>query len=328
MPASTRAHIGWFSLALASIAAGLAGSRGGAEDAKPSDKLVSGIDKAGFDESVNAADDFFRHVNGGWLAKKEIPPDRTVSGSFVDLAEQAETSLRAIAEEASAKSDDAPGSEIAKIGDLYSSFMNEASVERLGLLPIVEDLDRVTAIRDKRGLVAALALLGRGGVSGAFGVNVAPDAKKSDENIIYFSQAGLGLPDESYYREAAFAKVRAAYIGHIENMFTLAERPEPKASAEKVMALETKLAAKHWDRVKNRDRTLTYNKMDRKTLANLTPGFDWDAWFEAGGAGEVGVLIVRQPSYFQASHRSSMTFRSRTGRPGCRGTSCVRIRRS
>lgn len=262
-------------------------------------ELISGIDKSGFDEKASPADDFFRYVNGAWLDKKEIPPDRTVAGSFVDLAELAETNLRAIAEEASAKSDDAPGSELRKIGDMYASFINEALVERLGLLPIAEDLDKVAAIQDKKGLAAALAEFERTGVAGAFDLRVAPDAKKSDEYIIHLSQSGLGLPDESYYRDPAFAKLRAAYVQHIENMFTLAERPEPKPAAEAVMALETKLAAKHWDRVKNRDRTLTYNKMDPQALAELAPGFDWIAWFRTAGADEVGAVIVREPSFFQ-----------------------------
>src|SRR4051812_8725816 len=93
----------------------------------------SGIDRSTFDPAVRPQDDLFRHVNGAWLAKAEIPADRAVYGSFVQLVEKAEADLRAIIEKAAADSGNPPGSDAQKIGDLYVSYMDEARADRLGL---------------------------------------------------------------------------------------------------------------------------------------------------------------------------------------------------
>ena len=110
---------------------------------------------------------------------------------------------------------------------------------------------------------------------------VATDAKQSDRDIVYLSQGGISLPDESYYRDPKFQPIREAFVAHVAKMFALAGRPEPAAAAKQVMDLETRLAKNHWDRVKSRDQTLTYNKKDRAALDALTPGFDWAAYFDA-----------------------------------------------
>jgi putative endopeptidase len=69
------------------------------------------------------------------------------------------------------------------------------------------------------------------------------------------------------------------------------------------MALETRLAAAHWDRVKDRDVTLTYNKLDRAGLDALTPGLSWSAWLAGAGVPEeaFAALVVREPSYLEAA---------------------------
>src|SRR5262249_34078163 len=105
---------------------------------------------------------------------------------------------------------------------------------------------------------------------------------------------------ESYYREAKFKDIREKYRAHVERMLGLAGIAQPKEAAARVMAVETELAKHHWDRVRNRDRTLTYNKKNRKELDALTPGFDWSAYFQSFGARGIDEVIVRQPDYFTA----------------------------
>jgi putative endopeptidase len=260
----------------------------------------SGIDPSGFDRSVRPQDDFFRYVNGGWIARTEIPADRPLYGSFVELLDKSEADLRAIIEEAAAKTSEAPGSEVRKIGDLFASFMDEDRANRLGKKPIEGDLARIDAIHDKAGLTRVLADLQREGGTGLFGAFVTTDAKRSDQYILYLNQGGLGLPDESYYRDPKFKPIREKYETHIAKLLELAGVPNPKEAAARVMAVETSLAKHHWDRVKNRDRTLTYNKKDRQALEEISRGFDWTAWFEGYGAKDVGEVVVRQPAFFTA----------------------------
>ncbi|WP_351061325.1 hypothetical protein, partial [Psychrobacter sp. TB20-MNA-CIBAN-0197] len=44
-----------------------------------------GIELENMDKSVRAQDDFYYHVNGQWLAKTEIPGDKSNYGSFSQL---------------------------------------------------------------------------------------------------------------------------------------------------------------------------------------------------------------------------------------------------
>jgi putative endopeptidase len=253
----------------------------------------------GFDTSVRPQDDFFRHVNGGWIASTEIPPDRPAFGSFFQLRDKSESNSRAIIEEAAA-SDSPVGSEARKIGDLYKSFTNEARAEQLGKKPIEADLGRVDGIAEKSAVIPTIASFQREGVTGLFVAFVSNDFKKSDEYILYLNQSGLSLPDEAYYRDDKFKPIREKFLAHVEKIFELAGISDAKAEAAKVMSVETALAKNHWDRVKSRDRTLTYNKMDRTALNSLSPGVDWNAWFSAFGDAKIDNVVVRQPDYFKA----------------------------
>ena len=178
--------------------------------------------------------------------------------------------------------------------------MDEKKIEELGLEPIRGDLVRIDAVNDKPGFVRLVAELQRQGAGGLFRLYVAPDAKQSDREIIYLAQGGISLPDESYYRDPKFQPIRDAFVLHVQRMFALAGRPDPAAAAKQVMDLETRLAKSHWDRVKSRDQTLSYNKKDRAALDALTPGFDWSTYFDAAGARDLSEVIVRQPDFFAA----------------------------
>jgi len=250
---------------------------------------------------VRPQDDLFRYVNGNWLDTAEIPADRAVYGSFHVLADAAEQNLRTIVEEAAGSSAPA-GTPLRKVGDLYASFMDETRVDALGMSPIAGLLAEVEAVTDRPGLVAVLGRLHRLGISGAFTLWVDTDARDSRRYLPYLQQGGLGLPDESYYREESFAEIRTAYREHLTRMHDLAGLPDPGGRAERVIALETRLAAAHWDRVTNRDALKTYTLVDAAGLAELTPGFDWTVWAKAVGAadGALDHVVVRQPDYLAA----------------------------
>jgi putative endopeptidase len=272
-----------------------------AADVRPA-ATRSGIDLKEGDPKIRPQDDLYRHVNGKWLAEAVIPPDRSSDGAFYKLRDQAEADLRVIIEEAAAKSDSTP--EARKVGDLFASYLDEKSVEARGLKPIADELALVDSVTDKAGLLKVMGTLQRTGVDGLFGLYVDTDAKKSDRYIVYLNQGGLGLPDEAYYRDAKFEPIRKAYSPHIKTMFELSDQAEAAAATEKVMALETLLARGHWDRVKSRDDTLTYNKVDRDALAKLAPGIDWGVWLGAIGAGDVQELVVRQPDFLTAAGKA------------------------
>ncbi|WP_112246189.1 M13 family metallopeptidase [Kribbella monticola] len=264
--------------------------------------MTAGVEFNDLSTTVRPQDDLYRHTNGPWLDRTEIPADKAIYGAFHALWDTAELDVRAIVEKA-AKAGHPEGSEARKIGDLYQSFMDEERIESLGATPIADQLDVVASAKDLNGFLEALGKLELQGVPGLFYYGVDADAKKSDEYIVHVMQGGLSLPDESYYRDDKFADERTAYVAHVTRMLELAGLPDPAGAAERIMALETRLAAAHWDRVKDRDVTLTYNKLDRAGLDELTPGFDWSVWLAGAGVPESAFasLIVREPSYLTAA---------------------------
>jgi putative endopeptidase len=257
------------------------------------------IDTAQIDPEIRVQDDLFRHVNGPWLRTAEIPADRATAGAFVSLFDEAEKKVREIIEGCR----DNPGDddEVRKIGDLYASFMDEERVEELGATPLEPELAQVDAISDVATLVRALGTLERSGVSGVFGLYIAPDRGRPDRYVAHLVQAGIGLPDESYYTGDDFAAVRSAYVDHLATMFGLAGLDEPEARAARVMELETKIASHHWDRVACRDAVKTYNLVDHDGLQQLLPPFDVSAWAEAARipAAAVAEVVVAQPTYLE-----------------------------
>ena len=263
--------------------------------------MRSGIDTSALDPAVRPQDDLFGHVNGTWLATTDIPRDRGRYGTFDMLREQAEEHVRAIVEEVASGSP-APGTVAAKVGDLYASFMDEDRVESLGVEPLREDLERISGVRDAADVVRLLGSLGRQGVTGFVIPFVNTDSGDPDRYVVYLEQSGLGLPDESYYRGDEHADVRAAYVAHVGRMLTLAGWPGGGAEAERVMALETRIASGHWDKVTNRDPVRTYTLLDRQGLAELGPGIDWTAYLDALGAPPAAFhdVVVRQTDHIRS----------------------------
>jgi putative endopeptidase len=260
----------------------------------------SGLDLRWVDAGIKPQDDLFGHVNGTWLRNHRIPDDRAQDGAFRDLRDRAEEDVRAIIEEASASD---TGSR--RIGDLYTSFMDVERIESAGVEPLRPLLAEVADATDRAGLAAVLGRRQREGLAALFGASVSTDAKDSTRYLAHLSQSGLGLPDEAYYREDAYADIRAAYLVHLARLAELVGLPEPAALADTVLELETALARVSWDRVTNRDAEKTYTLLTLRELREHAPEFDWDSWLAGLGAPESALdeVVVRQPSFVAAAAR-------------------------
>src|SRR5262249_6408416 len=162
--------------------------------------INSGIDLSNVDSAARPQDDLFGHVNGRWLAEYEIPPDRAVDGAFRTLFDRAEEQVRDLITGA-ADSNPQPSTDEQRIGDLYASFMAEDAVTRVGLAPLHEELESIDAAHDAVALSAVVGRLQRTGAGGGAAAYVDTDSKDSTRYLLHVSQSGLGLPDESYYRD-------------------------------------------------------------------------------------------------------------------------------
>lgn len=263
--------------------------------------LTSGITFDNMDKNVRPQDDFYLYVNGGWMNTAEIPGDRTNIGAFYDLRENARDDVKVIIEDLSATPNLADGTDEQKVADLYRSFMDVATLNKLGIAPIQADLDKIAALKDKNELTAFFGenQANGGGTPLAFYVEI--DAKNSSRYATHIWQYGLSLPEKDYYfnQEERFVNIRKAYVEHIERMYDLAGLPNAKANAEAVLALETKIAEKHWDVVETRDSTKTYNLYQVADLDELAPDINWQGYLAALGGDKQTDIIINQPSYIQ-----------------------------
>jgi putative endopeptidase len=283
----------------------------------PPKVLVSGIDKSNFDPAVRPQDDLYKAINGAWLTKTEIPADKSNYGSFTQLDDAAEEQLKEIIEKAAAKPNKAAGSDEQKVGDFYTAFMDDKKADELGTKPVDAMLAKIDAIKSTAELPALLAEFLKEGVNGPLGGLVNQDAKDSTKYAVYFLQNGMiGMPDRDYYlsKDDKFAKLRAAYQAHVTNLLTMVGDKAAAANAKAVLAMETKIAEKHWTRVDSRDDEKTYNKYEVDKLNALTPGFDFAAFVKAGGVND-STVIVAQPSAYtafadQMAHQSLFTIKA------------------
>ena len=258
--------------------------------------LTSGIDITSLNPLVRPQDDLFRHYNGKWLDSYQMPEDRSSDGIFRKLHDAAEAQVREIIESSQGSG------EAQKIGDLYKSFMDTAAIAARGLTPITADLARIDSVTTLTEFISVMASLELRGIGGIFGAAIYPDAMDSDTNILYLGQGGLSLPDESYYREEQFAPIRSAFLTHVEKICALVGISDGARVAAEVLALETLIAKHHWDQVKDRDATLTYNKFSRAELEALAPQLLFDTWATHAQvpAKAFESAVVCEPSFFQS----------------------------
>ena len=271
--------------------------------------------REGMDLSVRPQDDLFGHVNGRWLAETEIPSDRSSWGPFVALSDAAEQHVREIIEELAAggptdAADPSAADEARKIGDLYTSFMDTERIAALGLTPVQPLVEAIGGLRDLRDLAAFLGESERIGSHGVFGSYVDNDDKDSERYLVNFVQGGLGLPDESYYREDKHAETREKYLAYLTRLLELGGTGadwlgDPAAAARTVLDIDTRIAKGHWERAETRDVQRTYNLHTLEQLRTLVGPFDLDVYVTnlSGGAKSAEELLaevnVRQPSFFE-----------------------------
>jgi predicted metalloendopeptidase len=263
--------------------------------------LKSGLDPSGFDKSVRPQDDLFRYVNGTWLTKTEIPADRPVYGTFVQLDEKAEADLYALIEELAGDRNKKPGSTAQQVGDFYASFTNEAKLHALGadpLKPHFAEIDRIKTTTEFAELVGRLSVIGLPGPIGGF---IEADAGDPTKVALYLGQGGTALPDRDYYLkdDPKFVETRAKYQEYLQKVFTLAGRPRAAEDAKAVLDLETELAKIQWTQVESRDAVKTYNKYPVTKLVAEMPGFDWTAWAKPQGIEKASEWVIAQPSFFK-----------------------------
>ena len=251
-----------------------------------------GVDLGAMDKRFEPGDDFFCHVNGAWYANFEMPDDKTRYGSFTLLRDKSEARVKTIIDELAAAAPD-PTTLEGKIAAVYNAYTDTDAIEAAGMAPVQPYLDRIEAIETREDLAKIFAAVG---FSSPIGGGVSIDAKKTDENIFYISQSGLGLGDRSYYLndDGKNSDIRKGYVEFLTIMLKEAGYDDPSDAAARVLALETEIAKAHWDRTMNRNRDLTYNKLSRDDLIALGGDFPVATMLSEFGLDEQEFFVVSQ----------------------------------
>lgn len=281
-------YVSVLALALATVACN--GKKDGA--------LSGGIDVANLDKTVSPKTDFYQYACGGWMKTHPLTDEYGRFGSFDLLAENNRTQLHGLIKGLATQQQE-PGSIGQKIGDLYNMAMDSTKLNADGMKPMKPMLDKVAAVKDRKGLTVLAAEMTRQGLGAYFNLFIGADEKNSSMNIVQAFQGGLGLGDRDYYLsdDAHNKDIRAKYEAHIARMFRLAGYEEEQAvkAAGQAMAVETDLAKAAYDRVKARDPQANYHKMTVAELERQAPGIDWNLYFKSLGLPEVKELNVAQP---------------------------------
>jgi putative endopeptidase len=267
--------------------------------------LVSGLDTQYFDDTARPQDDLYQHVNGKWLAITEIPPDKGRYDQFNKVMDDVQNQLRSVIEGLQ-KSVDTADPDQQKIADLYSTFMDEAALESLGLKPLAGEFARIDALKDRGQIAALIAHYNEIGIIAPYTPQVHQDARDATRYVFDLAQDGLGMPDRDYYLQDddRLKQIRASYLAHVEKMLRLAGDQEAAQHAKDILGLETALAKAQWTKVDNRDPQKTYNKVEFTKLAALAPGYNWKAYLAASGVqGKTDYFVISQPSYITAFDR-------------------------
>jgi putative endopeptidase len=264
---------------------------------------MSGFDAGALDKNADPCVNFYQYACGGWLAANPVPGDQSRWGRFDALQERNRTILQGILESASGNKPTRTVIE-QKIGDYYASCMDTKALDQKGLTPIQADLDRINAMDGKPALTGVVTSLYRIGSNPFFRFSSEPDAKDSNEIIAGIDQGGIGLPDRDYYfrTDDKSVEIRKQYVAHLLKMFELLGNSTEVASkrAEAVMNIETTLAKGSLDSVARRDPMAVYHRLTVKELISLSPGFDWEKYFEGVGVPGIQSLDVAVPPFIRA----------------------------
>jgi putative endopeptidase len=255
-----------------------------------------GLDLTTEDRAISPGADFYRYAEGGWLAHAVIPADQTSTGTFFDVRNRAQKELRELIEDAA---HDPKTPTAAQIGALFKAFMDEARVEALDDEPLKPDLAAVAAIPDRAAFTVLMGRTNAGFGKTLFGISLMPDPANPEMNTLCVAQDGLGLPDRDYYLKDAFKPQRAAYRAYIEKLFSMVGYPDPAASADAVLAFETRIAEASWPAVDRRDLNKIDNPMTLGKLQAYAPGIDWAAYVSASDIADPKGMIVAENSAIQ-----------------------------
>jgi putative endopeptidase len=270
------------------------------------------LDTKALDRSVNPCVDFYKFACGSWIKQNPIPADQSRWDVYAKLTMDNLQFLWGILEEA-AKPTPSRTPNQQKIGDYFGACMDEGAVNKAGAAPLRPDLDAIAALKRTSDLPPLLGRLHLESAedSALFGFGSNQDFADSSRIIAFATDGGLGLPDRDYYvkTDAKSVETRAKYVDHVAQILTLLgdSAAAARSEAQTIMAIETDLAKASLTRVEKREPHNLFHKLTAPQLAQLTPSFNWAAYWTAAGLPPQTEINVTEPRFFQEVDRQLKT---------------------
>tara|TARA_R110002074_G_scaffold122612_1_gene257243 strand:- start:9672 stop:11720 length:2049 start_codon:yes stop_codon:yes gene_type:complete len=240
------------------LAAGLVALVSCKEEAKTTAEVekIPGIVLANMDTTQNPKSDFYNYVNGNWMKFTEIPDDRTSWGGFSVLRKSTDDDVLKILATAKESGNYAADTDQAKALAIFDTKLDSAARNKAGLTPLQPALEAIASVKNLKDLQTILAT--NAAVSSPFlSIGAGADLNNSSMNAVYLGASGLGLPDRDFYLEQdeKSIEIREEYKKHISKMLQRLGDTEADATkaADKILAMETKLAEPRLDKVERRD---------------------------------------------------------------------------
>lgn len=260
--------------------------------------IIPAFDTTSLDKAFRPQDDFDSYANGNWKRNNPIPSTESTWGAFGIIdKENSEVKLKGIIDN-TLKSKNKVGTDEQKIADMYKSFMDTTTIEKLGLSPLQTYIDKINNIKSLPEWVNTAGELQRIGVSSVLGIYVDADDRNSKMNAVKWVQTGLSLGEKSFYsgKDARMTMIRDEFVKHVNNVMGLSGKNLTDAGSL-ILDFETELAKIQLSNVEMRDPIKTYNKIATSELKTLSKDINWASFASAQGI-VTDTIIVHDKNYY------------------------------
>lgn len=242
---------------------------------------LGSVNKAYIDSTIPVGEDFYRHVNNGWMKAHPLTDEYARYGMFNVLNDEAEKNVKNIVMNLGASNPE-KGTNAFKVWTLYSQGMDSVRRNAEGAKPILADLKKIEDTPHEG--MEDLFLWMHGNYSSPFfGAGPMENMMNSNEYAMYVSGGSIGMGDRDYYllNDKENTRIREAYkkliVGQMRNAGY--SKKDAERIMKNVMKIETALADSTWTREESRNIPAMYNPRSIDQLKELYPHINWDRFF-------------------------------------------------